>query len=864
MEKVTLVGSANISKVYERLRKIDSVKDGKVDNVISREELDEARKEGVDTTIEFKEGKASSLDALQRLYIILQGLDKEDGAFDGDIKELEEHLSVALTAEQKAGVAVSFEVIVLDKPLTGSEIVERMEKGLAKDISGSGERAPHLDTTDILRLDSYRKVAGRLIDNHRDIDPYYLYSLFYCLDSEKRMEAVMHLKEKGVFETVEKERAQYLMEELFGKSFGDDINTKLMKLIDVTRFKNFGWLWETRCDYAERTEQFQTRANLIAHQEDFISGIESLKILRFEDLCKLLRILGEPDHYFISWVITDAGNYAAHLLARRIKYQALKNINLNILLDGQKEISKEFRDRYSNELNLISAISPELSQILLGIPSLMTDKTGDVGKMLEGLKSSEDFERFMTLGNKASMAILTALGSDNEGLRIKAERALFVLVSNTTDINNIGFLNNNTFMLSLVKFRGAFLQFASGSLKKDKAAVLSAVKQDGRSLAFADISLRKDKQIVMAAIEQRWDALRFADDSLRKDKQFVMAAIKQRCWALQYADDSLKRDKEFVLAAIKEGGRALQYADVSLRKDREVVLAAVKRDGRVLQFADDSLKRDREVVLSAVNQIWDALQYADISLKRDEGVILASIAKEGRALQYADDSLKRNKDFMLTAIKQFAYALQYADDSLKRDKEIVLAAIKEDGRALQYADVSLRRDKEVVFAAIKQDGYSLGYADLIFRKDKEAVFIAVAESGFALQFADYPLKRDKEVVLAAVNQAGNALHYADESLRKDREVVLAAVKNSGRALEYADVSLRRDKEVVFAAIKQDGEALYLADISLKKDKAFILAAVKLRWWVLQYADESMKRDPDILAVYNAGLKEFETKNSNSR
>ncbi|MCX5749777.1 MAG: hypothetical protein NTZ10_06005 [Candidatus Saganbacteria bacterium] len=46
MEKATLTGAGNIEKVYERLRKIDSIRDGN----ITREELDEAAKKQIDTS----------------------------------------------------------------------------------------------------------------------------------------------------------------------------------------------------------------------------------------------------------------------------------------------------------------------------------------------------------------------------------------------------------------------------------------------------------------------------------------------------------------------------------------------------------------------------------------------------------------------------------------------------------------------------------------------------------------------------------------------------------------------------------------------------------------------------------------------
>ena len=87
MATVTLTGSAYaIEDVYLRLRRIDSIRDGIIDGAITRDELDTARKQGVDTTMQFDGCRASDLDTIQKLYLKLQAWDKEDGALDGKIK----------------------------------------------------------------------------------------------------------------------------------------------------------------------------------------------------------------------------------------------------------------------------------------------------------------------------------------------------------------------------------------------------------------------------------------------------------------------------------------------------------------------------------------------------------------------------------------------------------------------------------------------------------------------------------------------------------------------------------------------------------------------------------------------------------
>ncbi|MCX5748685.1 MAG: DUF4116 domain-containing protein [Candidatus Saganbacteria bacterium] len=88
MEKITMVGGLVIDYFYQRLREIDFVRDMKMDGVITREDLSEAAKKGIRTSIQFSEGSTSSCDTIQKLYLKLQALDKADGRLDGDIKAL--------------------------------------------------------------------------------------------------------------------------------------------------------------------------------------------------------------------------------------------------------------------------------------------------------------------------------------------------------------------------------------------------------------------------------------------------------------------------------------------------------------------------------------------------------------------------------------------------------------------------------------------------------------------------------------------------------------------------------------------------------------------------------------------------------
>ncbi|MCX5748933.1 MAG: DUF4116 domain-containing protein [Candidatus Saganbacteria bacterium] len=147
MEKVTLTGTVNIESVYARLRKIDSIKDGKIDGNITREELDLAAKKQVDTSVQFNESKTTSFEVIQKLYLKLQTMDKEDGKLDGNIKDLRFRLNFPLTPEQQRKFSLQLELEASD--LTGKkEEAPKKDKEAVPAAVKKDERAakPSADT----------------------------------------------------------------------------------------------------------------------------------------------------------------------------------------------------------------------------------------------------------------------------------------------------------------------------------------------------------------------------------------------------------------------------------------------------------------------------------------------------------------------------------------------------------------------------------------------------------------------------------------------------------------------------------------------------------------------------------------------
>ncbi|MBU0686931.1 MAG: hypothetical protein KKB81_03680 [Candidatus Margulisbacteria bacterium] len=193
--------------------------------------------------------------------------------------------------------------------------VENLEESFENDI-------------DTLRQDAYRHTVSRLINRFPNAEPQDLYALFYHYNSNKRAQAISNFKASGIYEAVEICRAQYLMYEILGKHFDDQTNAQLLQIIDASRFENFGWLWQTTLDGMIRTNEFNQLANQILARSDVRNTLSILKELKDEDLIKIFNYIGEPDHYFISMDITEAGSEAAEKLAKSIKDKVAAKIGL--------------------------------------------------------------------------------------------------------------------------------------------------------------------------------------------------------------------------------------------------------------------------------------------------------------------------------------------------------------------------------------------------------------------------------------------------------------------------------------------------------------------------------------------------------
>ncbi|CAL1148064.1 unnamed protein product [Cladocopium goreaui] len=149
--------------------------------------------------------------------------------------------------------------------------------------------------------------------------------------------------------------------------------------------------------------------------------------------------------------------------------------------------------------------------------------------------------------------------------------------------------------------QGRALEYASWTLRNDKALVLEAVTRNGLSLRHAAASLRGDRDVVLAAVRDCPMALEHASELLRRDRDFVTMAMRISVRAAGGLSQELSSDPAFAGRLLELFPSALVYLSESLRRSKDFILQAVQKNGEVLRYAC-GWHSEPEVVLTAIEK----------------------------------------------------------------------------------------------------------------------------------------------------------------------------------------------------------------------------------------------------------------------
>ncbi|MBA3721126.1 MAG: DUF4116 domain-containing protein [Parachlamydiaceae bacterium] len=255
-------------------------------------------------------------------------------------------------------------------------------------------------------------------------------------------------------------------------------------------------------------------------------------------------------------------------------------------------------------------------------------------------------------------------------------------------------------------------------------------------LSAIPVIYRQNKNIVNLAIKNDFNELEFASASLRNDKAFMLEAAKSNREAIQYASDLLKEDPDFFLKAVAIDWRVLKYAsEPFIKENKKFFLEAIKIDVRALDFAAKSILENRAFFSQAIKVIGKALRFAHENVKANVGFMKTVIAENYSMLKHASESLHGNPEFMFEAYKINKKTIKFVSSNLENNKQFILMLVKHDGMALQYAGTTLRNDIEVIKSAINQNKKAISFVSPTIIESSELYeFIQESEdSSFALE-----------------------------------------------------------------------------------------------------------------------------------
>ena len=149
----------------------------------------------------------------------------------------------------------------------------------------------------------------------------------------------------------------------------------------------------------------------------------------------------------------------------------------------------------------------------------------------------------------------------------------------------------------------------------------------------------------MCAVNNNFEALQFASQTVRRDRAHILELAKS--YPRNMVETDFEYDKAFVLSVIRARGYGLNYAAESLRNNREIVVTAVGLRGSEFQFASPDLRGQREILEMAIathrypsnptDGYIDShyhqcpLQFAESALQSDWVIVMAAIQGDTRA-----------------------------------------------------------------------------------------------------------------------------------------------------------------------------------------------------------------------------------------
>jgi hypothetical protein len=144
---------------------------------------------------------------------------------------------------------------------------------------------------------------------------------------------------------------------------------------------------------------------------------------------------------------------------------------------------------------------------------------------------------------------------------------------------------------------GLIFKFFSDKMRANQKLAILAAARNINALQFADPTLMDDEGFMLKLIKFNGSALAYASERLTKNLGFLLKAATICGYStLSCADESLRSNRSLVLAAVRQNGYALQFASYQLKTNRMIAKMAISNEIGALYLLDDSLLEDEEFI----------------------------------------------------------------------------------------------------------------------------------------------------------------------------------------------------------------------------------------------------------------------------
>jgi hypothetical protein len=290
-------------------------------------------------------------------------------------------------------------------------------------------------------------------------------------------------------------------------------------------------------------------------------------------------------------------------------------------------------------------------------------------------------------------------------------------------------------------------------LKEDAAFVLQVSERHQVLQHIPNSNLLEDDKFVIKILKNQPLDLKYASFQPKNDKETIIHCVKKNFMSFVFAPFVLKDDYDFVMELSEIDLRVFKYASNRIRSSPELMRKSVEKDKRFLQFIDDSLKSNVDLFKDIIEEDGDYVKYFNPSFIKEEIWLIAckssptaleSISRFFHMKEYRKKTLDC-EEFMKKAIELRGSNYFYASTEIQSKKEIELMAVSGSGEMLKRMPKEFRNDIEIVSNAIKNNPKSLKHASNDLKDNKSLVIECVKKNPYSFIFASSNLKNDIEI-----------------------------------------------------------------------------------------------------------------------